>query len=181
VGPACLNHCRGQPWGSPKQLGENPHHLVKNAKRELIHEPKNACTKQPYSWWPPWPAAATRLNAPSGEVCLARGLNAPSGEVSLARELNTTSGEVRLVRGLSAPRARVERPSGEVCLARGSPRARRPRSCTHVRAFNALAPQDYATTPTRLGITPQRCSTHSLGKTIPATIQHCAERLVSAP
>jgi hypothetical protein len=28
---------------------------------------------------------------------------------------------------------------------------------------------------------PRRCSTHSLGKAIPATIQHCAERPVSAP
>jgi hypothetical protein len=34
-------------------------------------------------------------------------------------------------------------------------------------------------TPTRLGIMPRRCSTHSLGRTIPATIQHCAERPVS--
>jgi hypothetical protein len=36
-------------------------------------------------------------------------------------------------------------------------------------------------TLTRLGITARRYSTHSLGKTIPATIQHCAERPVSAP
>jgi hypothetical protein len=56
-----------------------------------------------------------------------------------------------------------------------------PRSCSHVQAFNALTPQDCATTLTRLGITPRRCSTHSLGKTIPATIQHCADRPVSAP
>jgi hypothetical protein len=34
---------------------------------------------------------------------------------------------------------------------------------------------------TRLGITPRRCSTDPLGKTILATIQHCAERPVSAP
>jgi hypothetical protein len=36
-------------------------------------------------------------------------------------------------------------------------------------------------TPTRLGITPRRCSTNSLGKTIPAAVQHYAERPVSAP
>jgi hypothetical protein len=48
------------------------------------------------------------------------------------------------------------------------------------RTLNALTPQDCTTTPTRLGITPRRCSTNSLGKTIPATIQHCAERPVSA-
>jgi hypothetical protein len=76
--------------------------------------------------------------------------------------------------------ARLNAPSGEVRLARGPPPTRRPRSCWHVRAFNALTPQDCATTLTRLGITPRRCSTDSLGKTIPATIQHCAERPVSA-
>jgi hypothetical protein len=32
-----------------------------------------------------------------------------------------------------------------------------------------------------LGVTPRRCSTNSLGKTIPATVQHYAERPVSAP
>jgi hypothetical protein len=72
-------------------------------------------------------------------------------------------------------------PSCEVRLARGPPRTRRPHSCSHIRAFNALTPQDCATTLTRLGITPRRCSTDSLGKTIPVTIQHCAKRPVSAP
>jgi hypothetical protein len=104
------------------------------------------------------------LNAPSGEVRLARGLNAPSGEVRLARGLNAPSSEFCLARGLNAP-------SGEVRVARGAPHTRHPRSYSHVRAFNAL---------TRLGITPQRCSTDPLEKTIPATIQHCAERPVSA-
>jgi hypothetical protein len=33
---------------------------------------------------------------------------------------------------------------------------------------------------TRLGITPRRCSADPFGKTIPTTIQHCAERPVSA-
>jgi hypothetical protein len=42
-------------------------------------------------------------------------------------------------------------------------------------------PQICATTPTHLGITPRRCSTNSLGKIIPATVQHYAERPVSAP
>jgi hypothetical protein len=106
-------------------------------------------------------APAAHLNAPSCEVRLARGLNAPSGEVRLARGLNAPSGEVR--------------------LARGPPRARHPRSCSHVRAFNALTPQDCTTTLTLLGITPQRCSTDPLGKTIPTTIQHCAERPVLDP
>jgi hypothetical protein len=94
--------------------------------------------------------------------------------VAPAAHLNAPSGEVRLARGLNAP-------SGEVRLARGPPRARHPRSCSHVRAFNALTPQDCTTTLTCLGIMPRRCYTHSLGKTIPATIQHCAERPVSAP
>jgi hypothetical protein len=79
--------------------------------------------------------------------------------VAPAAHLNAPSGEVRLARGLNAP-------SGEVHLAQGSPHARHPRSCSHVRAFNALTLQDCATTPTRLGITPRRCSTNPLGKTI---------------
>jgi hypothetical protein len=65
--------------------------------------------------------------------------NAPSGEVRLARGLNAPSGEVRLARGLSDP-------SGEVHLARGPLHARHPRSCSRTRAFNALTPQDCATT-----------------------------------
>jgi hypothetical protein len=40
-----------------------------------------------------------------------------------------------------------------------------------VHAFNALTPRDCATTLTRLGITPRRCSTDSLGKAIPATVK----------
>jgi hypothetical protein len=93
--------------------------------------------------------------------------------VAPAARLNAPSGEVRLARGPNAP-------SGEVRLARGPPHARHPRSCSHVRAFNALTPQDCATILTHLGITHRRCSTGPLGKTIPATIQHCAERTVSA-
>jgi hypothetical protein len=77
----------GTALGSLKQPGKTH----KNAKRELIHEPKNARTKQPHPWWPPRPAGAARLNTPSDEVRLARGLNAPSSEI-------------RLTRGLSVPR-----------------------------------------------------------------------------
>jgi hypothetical protein len=115
----------------------------------------------------------TQQSIPSGEVRLARGLNAPSGEIRLARGLDTPSGEVRLARGLEAP-------SGEVRLARGPPRTRRPRACSRVRAFNALTLWDRATTLTRLGITPRRYSTDSLGEAIPATVERCAVRPVSA-
>jgi hypothetical protein len=80
-----------------------------------------------------------------------------------------------------APAAQLNTTSGEVRLARGPPRARHHHSRSHVQAFNALTPQDCATTLTCLGITPRRCSTDPLGKTIPATIQHCAERSVLAP
>jgi hypothetical protein len=59
----------------------NPLKLVRNAKCELIHEPKNAHTKAIVTLVAP----AAQLNATSGEVRLARGLNAPSGEVRLAR------------------------------------------------------------------------------------------------
>jgi hypothetical protein len=98
------------------------------------------------------PAArqGSAAQCPSGEVHLARGLNAPSGGVYLARGLNAPSGKVR--------------------LARGPPHARRPRSCSRAREFNALTSQDSATTLTRLAITPRRCSTDSLGKAIPATV-----------
>jgi hypothetical protein len=40
------------------------------------------------------------------------------------------------------PRSRAQRPLGEDRLARGHLHARRPRSCPHVQAFNALTPQD---------------------------------------
>jgi hypothetical protein len=77
-----------------------------------------------------------------------------------------------------SPAAHPNAPSGEVRLARGPPRARHP---TPAHAFNALTQQDCATTLTRLAIMPRRCSTHPLGKAIPATVLHCAERPVSAP
>jgi hypothetical protein len=87
-------------------------------------------------------------HAPSGGVRLARGLDTPSGELHLARGGNTPSGGVRLARGLNAPSGGVRlarglnTPLGGVRLARGLLHARRPRSCPHVQAFNALAPQD---------------------------------------
>jgi hypothetical protein len=92
------------------------------------------------------------------------------------------SGQAERPLGRGPPRSGVERP-----LVRVPPRSRVP--CAHVtpvpartsEPFNALTPQVCATTPTRPGITPRRCSTDSLGKTIPATVQHCAERPVSAP
>jgi hypothetical protein len=99
-------------------------------------------------------ALATRLSASSGEVRLARGLSAPSCEVRLAQGLNDPS--------------RV-------------PARTTPRSCSHVRAFNALTPQDCATTPTRVGILPRCYCTNSHGAAIPATVQRCAKRPVSAP
>jgi hypothetical protein len=79
----------------------------------------------------------SEADAPSGEVCLARGLNAPSGRVRLARakrplgrglprsRANAPSAEVRLARGLNTPSGRVRlarglnAPSGAVHLARG--------------------------------------------------------------
>jgi hypothetical protein len=81
--------------------------------------------------------------------------------------------------GRGSPRSRAERPARSASLE--VPCTRHPHSCSHVRAFNALTPQDCATTLTRLGIMPRRCSTAPLGETIPATIQHCAERPVSVP
>jgi hypothetical protein len=100
---------------------------------------------------------------PSGGVHLARGLHAPSGGVRLARGLHAPSGGVASLEGYTPPR------SGPASL-EGPPRARRPRSYSRVRAFNALTPQHCSTTLTRLGITPRHCSTDSLGKAIPATV-----------
>jgi hypothetical protein len=64
----------------------------------------------------------SRAERPSGGVRPARGLSAPSGRVRLARGLR--------ILGRGPPRSRVP------------PRARRSRSCSRVRAFNALTPQD---------------------------------------
>jgi hypothetical protein len=81
--------------------------------------------------------------------------------------------------GRGPPRSRARRPLG-----RGPPRSRTPaRACprTCVRAFNALTQQGRATTLTCLGITPRRCPANSRGEAIPAVVQHCAARPVSAP
>jgi hypothetical protein len=77
-------------------------------------------------------------------------------------------GTARRTLGRGPPRSRARRP-----LERGPPRSKAPTcACSHlrVRALNALTPQGRATTLTRLGITPQRCSTNSLGGTHP---RHC--------
>jgi hypothetical protein len=87
-------------------------------------------------------------------------------------------GTARRTLGRGPPRSRARRP-----LERGPPRSKAPtRACSHlrVRALNALTPQGRAITLTRLGITPQRCSTNSLGGTHPATVERCATRPVSA-
>jgi hypothetical protein len=101
--------------------------------------------------------------APSGEVRLARGLNAPSGRVHLARGLNAPSGEDRLAREPSTP-------SGEVHLARGYLRARRPRSCPRLRAFNAPTPQDARHDPDTPGNHAPVLFHRFPGKAIPATV-----------
>jgi hypothetical protein len=88
--------------------------------------------------------------------------------------------------GRGPPRSRDRRPlrrgpprsKARRILERGPPRSRTPActcSRTRVRAFNALTPQGRATTLTRLGITPRRCSANSRGEAIPAAVQHCAE------
>jgi hypothetical protein len=125
----------------------NPLKTHKKCKTRTNSRAQNTRIKRSQPWWHPRPARAVQPNAPSGEVRLARRMNVPSGEVRLARGLNAPSGEVRLARGLL--------------------RARHPRSCSRARAFNALTPQDCATTLTRLGITPRRCSTDSLGRPSP--------------
>jgi hypothetical protein len=154
----------------------NPLKTHKKCKMRTNSRAQNTRIKRPQPWWSPRPARAAQPNAPSGEVRLARRLNTPSVEVRLARGLNAPSGEVRLARGLNAPSGEVRLTrglnalSGEVRLARGPLRARHPRSCSRARVFNALMLQDCATTLTRLGITPRRCSTDFLGKAIPATM-----------
>jgi hypothetical protein len=96
-------------------------------------------------------------DAPSGKVRLARGLNAPLGGDRLARGLNALLGGVRLARGLNAPSARTASLEG---------------TCTHVVPtpapvygyFMLCHYRTRATTLTRLGITPRRCSTDSPGR-----------------
>jgi hypothetical protein len=116
------------------------------------------------------------VDAPSGEVRLARGLNAPSGRIHLARGINTPSGEVLLARGLNAPSGEVRlarepsAPSGEVRLARGHLRARRHRSCPRLQALNALTPQDERHDPDTPGNHAPALFHRLPGKAIPATM-----------
>jgi hypothetical protein len=119
---------------SPLNNRGKPTSFCKKCKTQTNPQNQNAHTTRSRPWWPP----AARQSGKAERPRLARGLNAPSGEVRLARGLNAPSGEVR--------------------LARGPPRTRQLRSCSDVRAFNALTPQDCATTTTRLGIPPRRCS-----------------------
>jgi hypothetical protein len=112
----------------------NPLKTHKKCKTRTNSRAQNTRIKRSQPWWHPRPARAAQPNTPSGEVRLARRMNVPSGEVRLARGLNAPSGEVRLARGLL--------------------RARHPRSCSRALAFNALTPQDCASTLIRLGITP---------------------------
>jgi hypothetical protein len=103
----------------------------------------------------------------------------PSSEVRLARGLHTPSGGVRLARGLAPPRAGYAPLEGT--LVRISRAPTHTCSRTRVRAFNALTQQGRTTTLTRLGITPPRYPANSRGEAIPAAVQHCAARPVSAP
>jgi hypothetical protein len=119
---------------------------------------------------------ARGLDAPSGEFRLARGLNAPSGEVRLARGLNSPSGRVRLTRGLNAPLGRVRlarglnAPSGGVRLARGHLHARRPCSCPVYGHLMLRRHRTRATTLTRPRIASRHYFTNSLGEAIPAAV-----------
>jgi hypothetical protein len=115
---------------------------------------------------------------PSSKVRLARGLDVPSGEFRLARGLNAPSGGVCLARGLNpTPRARSASLEGSTPPRRGPSRSRVPARMLptllpHVRAFNALTPQnarrDLGTPRNRVptlfhqlpgGGHPRRCST----------------------
>jgi hypothetical protein len=89
--------------------------------------------------------------------------------------------------GQSPPRVRfrlarrLDAPSGEVRLARGSRGHTAPVPAPSTGTFNALTPAGHTVPLTRLGVTSRRCSTNPPGEAIPATVRHCAVRLVSAP
>jgi hypothetical protein len=156
---------------------------AKNAKH------KSTCTHKTHTQHNRDPGAphgppGQRSGRPSSEVRLARGIDTPSGGVLLARGLHAPSGGSASLEGSPPPlerspsRSRAEHPLGRVPLRSRAPT--RTYSHTRVRAFNAPMPQGRATTLTHLGITPRRCSANSRGEAIPAAVQHCAARPVSA-
>jgi hypothetical protein len=170
-------------------VGESPKGPLNNRGETHLKPAKNAkckstCTPKTYtqhSHDPGGPRGPPKQHSrrPSSEVRLARGIDAPSGEVRLARGPYAPSGGVRLARGLSpAPRTRSASLEGRAPPRAGSAplegtnvRLSRvlARTCsrTRVQAFNALTQQGRATTLTRLGITPRRCSANSRGRPSP--------------
>jgi hypothetical protein len=142
------------------------------------------------------PATLGRNSAPlernsdaPAQLCLAHGTVTPLSEVPSRSRVGLPPSGTPPRSGARCPlscevppRSRAERPLERVFVSlEGGHRPAASIPAPPVGAFNALTPQDCATTPTRLGITPRRCSTDSLGKTIPATVRHCAERPGSAP
>jgi hypothetical protein len=128
-----------------------------------------------------------RPSHPRAELSSARGVRLAPLQIHHARgSVPPPRVRFHLARGLDAsssgtpPRSGAERPLERVSISLGGGR-HRPILAPPAGAFNDLTPQVCTTTPTRLGITPQRCSTDSLGETIPATVRHCAERPMSAP
>jgi hypothetical protein len=189
----CLGATVGDsPKGPPNNRGETRLKPAKNTKRKSTCTPK-AHTQHSHDPGGPRGPPRQHSRGPSSEVRLARGIDAPSGEVRLARGPYTPSGGVRLARGLSpAPRTRSASLEGRAPPRAGSAplegthtRLSRvlARTCsrTRVRAFDALTQQGRATTLTRLGIMPRRCSANSRREAIPAAVQHCVARPVSAP
>jgi hypothetical protein len=180
-----LSHgCRDSPKGPLNNQGETRLKPAKNAKHKSTCTPKAhiQCNHDPGA---PRGPPGQHSRRPSSEVRLARGIDAPSGGDRLARGLHAPRAGSALLEGSTPPlergppRSRVERPHGQ-----GQLRSKAPtRTCsrTRVRAFNALTSQGRAPTLTRLRITPRRCSANSQGEAIPAAVQHCAARPVSAP
>jgi hypothetical protein len=179
----------------PKTNRGNPLKLVKNkTQTNLNTRTKRTCgstARQTIG-----PATPGRNLAPLEgygaapvQIRLARGSVAPSSEhLSRSRVGRPSSGTPPRSGGWTPPLARgpatIENqapPRASSRLARGVHRPAASIPAPPAGAFNALTPQVCATTPTHLGITPWRCSTDSLGKTIPSTVRHCVERPVSAP
>jgi cell wall-associated NlpC family hydrolase len=79
--------------------GNPPKTHKKNAKREPAHEPKNARAKKITPLVAPAARQSGTAERPLGPGPPRSGLNAPSGQVHLARGLTPPSGEVRLARG----------------------------------------------------------------------------------
>jgi hypothetical protein len=158
--------------GSLKNRGESCLKPAKNTKhKHNWNITQNICTQHnPRRDGPCGPPERPSKALPRARSASFKGSHPPrAGSASLEGSRRPLAGSASLEGSRSLervpPRSRVA-----ASLERPPPRSRLPhkRTCTRVRAFNALTQQSRAIT--RLGITPRCCSANSLGGAHP---RHC--------